>query len=131
MLDRRRSMRFDTELAASYEDSSSSSGGETEIRNLSRGGISLAADRQLNIGDDVGLFMTIPGEGSPIRARATVTWNKKNESRRGHDAFLAGLKFSIIDNYDRARLLEYVYAQWLKTIGNTGPKKTAAFARTE
>ncbi len=117
MVERRKFMRFNTTFHATFKSPKGKTEGNTEIRNLSRGGLSMLIDQGLHKGTEVGLNMNVPGDNVPIFANARVAWSRK-ASVGDKDIFRAGLKFTKIDNFDRARLLDYVYSQWLKMLKN-------------
>jgi c-di-GMP-binding flagellar brake protein YcgR len=112
-VERRKFMRFNTALHGGYELLDGRGSGRSEVKNLSREGIQILIDRELERGTAVGLFVEIPGDTASIYARAEVAWNKQVESGEA-GVFATGLKFTRIDRFDRARLLDYVYSQWLK-----------------
>lgn len=111
--ERRKFMRFDAAMAGSYEVTDAEAKGSAEVRNLSREGIQILLDKVLDRGRSVNLCLNVPGDNVPIFACAEVAWNKR-ASADTKRPFAAGLKFTKIDRYDRARLLDYVYNQWLK-----------------
>ena len=113
-VERRRFMRFSTALHGSYEMLGGAKGeGRTEVKNLSREGVGLIMDKELDKGTEVGLYLNVPGDNVPIYACAEVAWNRKAEVN-ADEPVATGLRFTKIDRYDRARLLDYVYSQWLK-----------------
>lgn len=113
-VERRKFMRFNTVLHGSYEmHGGENGGGKAEIKNLSREGVGLIMDKELEKGAEVGLYLNVPGDNVPIYACAEVAWNKKADAQND-EPVASGLRFTKIDRYDRARLLDHVYAQWLK-----------------
>lgn len=112
-LERRKFIRFDTALDASYEILGGTAKGPSVVKNLSREGAQIVADTEFGTGTEVGLHLNVPGDNVPIFACAEVAWNKKTDSQ-GKAGFATGMKFTKIDRYDKARLLDYVYSQWLK-----------------
>jgi c-di-GMP-binding flagellar brake protein YcgR len=111
--ERRKFMRFDAALNASYEVAKDAGRGRSVVKNLSREGVQILADRELAKGTEVGLHMNVPGDNVPVYASAQVAWSSRRESGSG-PVFATGMKFITIDRYDKARLLDYVYSQWLK-----------------
>jgi c-di-GMP-binding flagellar brake protein YcgR len=111
--ERRKYMRFNTVLHGGYELPDGQTKGRSEIKNLSREGIRILVDKQITSGTEIDLTVDIPGDNVPIYARAQVAWNKKLDSGE-KIAYATGLKFTKIDRFDRARLLDYVYTQWMR-----------------
>jgi len=111
--ERRKFMRFDTAMNGSYEVIKGAGKGSSEVRNLSREGIQVLVDRELDKGTEVGLHLNVPGDNMPIFACAEVAWNKRVGSVEERP-YAIGMKFTKIDRFDKARLLDYVYTTWLK-----------------
>ena len=111
--ERRKFMRFDTTMDGSYEVIKGEGKGNSEVRNLSREGIQVMVDRELEKGAEVGLHLNVPGDNIPIFACAQVAWHKKVGSQENRP-YAIGMKFTKIDRFDKARLLDYVYTTWLK-----------------
>ena len=61
--------------------------------------------------------LVLPGDTSPVYIVGEVAWTNENLKKRDFE-YMAGVKFSKIDNYDKFRLLDYVYNEWLKTSKN-------------
>src|SRR3989338_4678540 len=113
--ERRKFMRFDTSLNASYEARDGQTSGKTLVQNLSREGMRVFVDAPLQKGSDIDLHMNVPGDNVPLFACAKVAWNRQADGSQAK-GFIAGVKFIKIDRYDKARLLDYVYTPWLKFV---------------
>ncbi len=113
--ERRKFMRFDTSLDGSYEARGGEVRGKTLVQNLSREGMLVVVDARLQEGSEIDLHMSVPGDNVPLFACAKVAWGKEAD-RAGERGFVAGVRFTKIDRYDKARLLDYVYTQWLKFV---------------
>jgi c-di-GMP-binding flagellar brake protein YcgR len=111
MAEKRKFMRFEAVLDVIYSIlGNSASKTKSYLKNLSKEGLGLIGNRPLQRGSFVELEMKIPGDNIPIFAFGEVAW--ANET--GKSKYDAGIKFTKIKNQDRARLLDYVYAQWVK-----------------
>lgn len=111
MEDRRKFMRFPVSVQVDYADSREGIKGSSVSKDVSREGIGFPVNRQMAKGTLIELQISIPGEVNPVSASGEVVWAK--ESVRGED-FDTGIKMVKIEPFDRSRLLDYVYREWLK-----------------
>lgn len=84
---------------------------EVQIVNISIGGVSLRADRRLNIGSEYNLGL-IGGERR-ISVKGTVVWSSISGSRKGPQGetipvYTAGMKFSDIMNEKVTELMSFI-----------------------
>lgn len=112
MTERRKFMRFSTWLDVLYN----ALGGPTikmksRLKDLSKEGIRMSSDMSMEKGSVLELEMKIPGDNIPIFALGEVAWTEKT----GNAAYDAGIRFTRIERFDRAKLLDYVYNEWIKT----------------
>lgn len=112
MTERRRFLRFETALHAICDIVSEKCRKPYKVKNLSKEGALLIADRKLREGAEINLTMDVPGDNVPIFATCEVAWQKKETD----EEYQTGVRFKKIDNSDKGRLLEYIYLQWLKLI---------------
>lgn len=80
--------------------------GKALAKDLSREGIRFGLKGEVPIGTPVELRLSVPGDNLPVFATGKVAWA---------DGLDAGVRLTKISNDDRARVLEYVYREWLKT----------------
>ena len=109
--ERRKFMRIATNLEAGYwAKGPSMNTGQGEVFNFSREGVGIVLPADVEPGEHVDLTFKVPGDNIPIFATTTVAWRypSKKESRFG-----VGLRFHSIKPLDLARLLDFVYSQWL------------------
>ncbi len=113
MTERRKFLRFETALNALCHIVSDRTRASYRVKNLSKEGALLIADKKLKEGAELDLTMDVPGDNVPIFASCEVAWQK---GPIGSSAYETGVKFKKIDNQDKGRLLEYIYSQWLKLL---------------
>lgn len=111
MPERRRYMRFRAELDADYWASGASSGtaGRARVQDISREGMRVALAAPLPAGEQVEFTLQVPGDNIPIFATGEVTWAAEEGPAAG-----AGIRFRRIKPLDLARVLDYLYALWLR-----------------
>lgn len=108
--ERRKFMRINADLEAEYwAKGPSMQAGQAQVRNFSREGLGLWLSKAVRAGEHVDLTFKVPGDNIPIFATAEVAWTEPVKS----DGIGAGLKFLSIKPLDLARLLDFVYSQWL------------------
>ena len=114
--ERRRFMRFDLPLDLEYRTLTLNPiFGKALAKDLSKDGVRLNLKQAVPMGTPVEICLNVPGDNLPVFATGKVTWA---------DGLEAGIRFTKIDNTDRARVLEYVYREWLRTnkkIENAAP----------
>ena len=114
MEERRKFMRFGASVDIRYSAPEMAMEGSSLSKDVSREGIGFSVNRIMPIGTPLELEVNIPGEIAPIFAGAEVVWVKESVDRGDFDA---GVKLVKMDPFDRSRLLEYVYNEWLKAEG--------------
>ena len=112
MTERRKFMRFNAILDVIYNSlGRAAQKNKSHLKDLSKEGLKLSGDDVLQRGSRVELEMKIPGDNIPVFAFGEVAWSEK----AGSSGFESGIRFTEIKKYDRARLLDYVYNEWIKT----------------
>jgi hypothetical protein len=107
LAERRRFMRFNAPMDVEYRTLTLNPiFGKTLAKDLSRDGIRVHMKQNVPIGTTVEMQLAIPGDNLPVFATGKVAWA---------DGIDAGVKITKIDQKDRARVLEHVYQQWLRT----------------
>jgi hypothetical protein len=117
MEDRRKFFRFDAPLNVKYASDIEDAEGWSKTKNVSREGVSFAADKKLGTNQMLKMQFDIPGDNFPVFAQGTVVWVAKNK----RNIFDVGVRLEAITRADRGRILEYAYQQWLK-LKNMGRK---------
>lgn len=115
MTERRRFLRFDTALNALCEVVSEKRKVSYAVKNISKEGALVIADKKFGEGAELNIAMDVPGDNVPVFASCQVAWQKSLKD----SAYETGLRFIKIDNSDKGRLLEYIYLQWLKILDKT------------
>ena len=113
MTERRKFLRFETALNAICDIVSEKHRASFKVRNISKEGALILADKKLREGTEIKLSMDVPGDNVPIFASCEVAWQKGSSH---NDLYETGVRFKNIDGPDRGRLLEYIYLQWLKLL---------------
>ncbi len=109
MSERRKFMRFDAALDVEYRTLTLNPiFGKALAKDLSREGMRFGAKHELPPGTPVEICLNVPGDNLPVFATGKVAWA---------DGLDAGVKLTKISHQDRARVLEYVYKEWLRGSG--------------
>lgn len=116
MPEKRRFLRFGTALSAICETVSEKWREASKIKNISKDGALLVLTKPLNAGCEIKLSMDVPGDNVPIFASCQVAWQKKPGRFHKDASYETGVKFTDMDNHNRARLLDYVYTLWLRLL---------------
>jgi len=112
MTERRKFMRFNVLLDVLHTALDNTvSKVESHSKDISKDGVRLSGDRPVPKGSTIELEMKIPGDNVPIIAAGEIAWTSNSEEAK----YDYGVRFTKIENYDRARLLGYVYNEWIKT----------------
>lgn len=106
-IERRKAKRFDTSFDVEYRTLTQNPiHGTVLSKDISRGGVSFVARTQMKKGTSVELKMNVPGDNLPVFATGTVAWA---------DGVQTGVKLNRISKDDQARILEYIYKEWLRS----------------
>lgn len=115
--ERRKFMRFTTELEAEYwAKGPSMAKGQAQVRDFSREGVGVLLSDPVGEGEHMDLTLKVPGDNVPIFATGEVAWA---ESGRSPERIEAGLRLLSIKPLDLARLLDFVYSRWLGGVRET------------
>jgi uncharacterized protein (TIGR02266 family) len=76
--------------------------------NLSPGGICLHARTRLEVGEGVAVAFELPDGGRRVEARGRVTWHEDEDPAAAARFREAGVRFEVIDESDRERILRFV-----------------------
>ena len=109
--ERRKFMRIATSFAADFWAKGPSMGkGQGEVFNFSREGVGMTLPTGVEPGEHIDLTFKVPGDNIPVFATTTVAWSYPTQEK---SRFGVGLRFHSIKPLDLARLLDFVYSQWL------------------
>ena len=113
MTERRKFLRFTTNINMEYRICREKEiEGMLALRDLSRGGMGFSISKKLDRGTLLDNKLIPPGETNPIYLTGEVAWTNEVQQKKDF-RYLAGIKFFKIDDLDRARLLDYVYNEWV------------------
>ena len=105
--ERRKYLRFNTPLEMEFKTLTLNPiFGKALAKDLSREGVRFGLRGPVAVGTPVELRLNVPGDNLPVFAAGKVAWA---------DGLDAGVRLTKINTDDRARVLEYVYREWLKT----------------
>lgn len=108
MSERRKYMRFNAPVDLEYRTLTLNPiFGKALAKDLSREGMRFGLKKNVPIGTAVEICLNVPGDNLPVFATGKIAWA---------DGLDAGVKLVKISSTDRARILEYVYKEWLKTV---------------
>lgn len=112
MSERRKYMRFDVSVEVEYmvPGNGTPMEGISVTKNLSREGMRLSLNSKLIPGTEVEIKLKIPADAAPIYAKGDIVWTGTEEMVNE----AAGIKFSQISPFDRNRILDYVYKEWVE-----------------
>ncbi len=99
--------------------------GQVKICDFSRDGLGIihGKESRVSAGEDVEIWITIPGDSIPAVVTGQIMWTDAREARSGFRK--SGVKIREINNSDRGRILNYVYRKWMmpKDKNHTGGEK--------
>ncbi len=105
--ERRRHIRFNTAMEMEYKTLTLNPiFGKALAKDLSKEGVRLDLKQDIPTGTMLEISLSVPGDNLPVFATGKVAWA---------DGLEAGLKLTKISTSDRARILEFIYSEWLKT----------------
>ncbi len=112
MSEKRKFMRFDVSVEVEYmvPGNGIPMEGISVTRNLSREGMQLTLNTKLVPGTELEIKLRIPEDSAPVYAKGDVVWIDKAEENSETDA---GIKFTQMSPFDRNRILDHVYKEWV------------------
>jgi len=115
VIERRKFLRFPVHVFMRYRYYHTiETEGISPVEDMSRGGMRFLAFRGLDKGTLLDMMLDLPGCTRPVYLRGEVAWAQQEEAEHKACRFAVGIKFFKIDNFDKARLLDYVYGEWLR-----------------
>lgn len=108
--ERRKFVRFPTDLECAYCEFEETSQKEyTRLKDVSREGARMVANKSFAPGTLLVIEISIPGQSIPIISFNVAVWSRETDDAQ----YDVGMRISSMQNDDRARLLDYVYEEWL------------------
>lgn len=124
MSEKRKFMRFDVSVEVEYmvPGNGAPVEGISVTRNLSREGMQISVNSKLLPGTELEIKLRIPEDAAPVYAKGDLVWVEKAEAKTESSA---GVKFTQMSPFDRNRILDHVYKEWVEQqIGqNTAPPR--------
>jgi len=120
-------MRFDVAVEVEYmvPGNGVPVEGISVTRNLSREGMQISVSSKLVPGPELEIKIRIPEDVAPVYAKGNLVWMERPEAKtEAKTEVPAGIKFSQMSPFDRNRILDHVYKEWVeRQIGqNTAPE---------
>jgi len=110
MTERRKFMRFNALIDVFYHALGNPAAKYRScMRDLSKEGMRISSEKKLDEGSELELELKIPGDNIPIFANAEVAWSERFDENR----YESGVRITKIERFDRAKLMDYVYQEWL------------------
>lgn len=113
MSEKRKFMRFEVAIEVEYmvPGNGAPLEGISITKNLSREGMQASLNSKLVPGTELEIKLRIPEDPAPVYAKGDIAWIDKAEARTESSA---GIKFTQISPFDRNRILDHVYRQWVE-----------------
>lgn len=113
MSEKRKFMRFEVSLEIEYmvPGNGTPIEGISVTKNLSREGMQTSLNSKIVPGTELEIKLRIPGDIVPVYAKGDLTWIDKAEEK---SEALGGIKLTQISPFDRNRVLDYVYKEWVE-----------------
>ena len=114
MQERRRYPRTNGLVLVNYRIPELKIEGKTSAFDVSAEGTRITVNRELKLDTLVEIEIYLPGDSQPILAKGTVIWVQKVGAKGDSpvdfekENFYTGLKFTIIDQKKRKRIIDYV-----------------------
>ena len=115
MRERREYVRSNGLVLVNYRIPQLQMQGKSSAYDVSATGVRIMADRKLKNGTLVETEIYLPGNSQPIFAKGEVVWSQKREEKETaqmaskREYFYAGIKFTVIDENNMTRIIDYVY----------------------
>lgn len=123
MSEKRKFMRFDVAVEVEYmvPGNGAPIEGISVTRNLSREGMQISVNSKLLAGTELEIKLRIPADAAPVYAKGDLVWVEKAEAKTESSA---GVKFTQMSPFDRNRILDHVYKEWVEQqIGQSAPPR--------
>lgn len=113
MSEKRKFMRFDVSIEVEYmvPGNGAPVEGISVTRNLSREGMQISVNSRLVAGTELEIKLRIPQDAAPVYAKGDLVWVEKAEVKTESNA---GIKFTQMSPFDRNRILDHVYKEWVE-----------------
>lgn len=86
--------------------------GTASLEELSRGGMQFSVGKKLDRGTLLDIKIILNQDADPVFLTGEVVWISKSQEKTSF-GYLAGAKFFKIEKFDKSRILDYAYNEWL------------------
>ena len=111
--ERRKFKRFDAYMSVKYEVPGAEVKGISLSKDLSREGLKINSNDELQEGTMIDLVINIPDDPKPVQTSGKVMWTQESDGK--NQGFDHGVRFLMMDPVDKFRVLDYAYNHWLET----------------
>jgi len=113
MSEKRKFMRFEVPIELEYmvPGNGAPIEGISVTKNLSREGMQTCLNSRLIPGTELEIKLRIPADPAPVYAKGDIVWIDKAEDKTES---AAGIKFTQMSPFDKNRILDHVYRQWVE-----------------
>jgi len=113
MSEKRKFMRFEVAIEVEYmvPGNGAPLEGISITKNISREGMQTDLNSKLIPGTELEMKLRIPADPAPVYAKGDIAWIDKADVKTESTA---GIKFTQVSPFDRNRILDHVYRQWVE-----------------
>lgn len=112
--ERRRFKRFDAYMSVKFKmPDNKDFRGVSLSKDLSREGIKMNSNMNLEQGTLVDIEIDIPDDPKPVYTSGKVMWSRP--ARGKNEGYDQGVRFLMMDPVDKFRVLDYAYNHWLES----------------
>ncbi len=112
MQERRRYVRANGLVLVNYKVPDLQLEGKSSAYDVSGAGLRITTNKRLSSGALVEIEIYLPGNSQPIIAKGEVVWSdkieEKKEAQGSEECFFSGIRFTVIEEGNKNRLLDYV-----------------------
>ena len=112
MQERRRYVRANGLVLVNYKVPDLQLEGKSSAYDISGGGLRITTNKKLSSEASVEMEIYLPGSSQPIIAKGEVVWSDKVKEKKQlqgpEEYFFSGIKFTVIEEENRNRIINYV-----------------------
>ena len=113
MIEKRKFLRFSTSVMMEYRLCREKEiDGIACVKELSREGMRFSVNRRLDRGTLLDVKLILDQDSKPVFLTGEIVWVKEPQRKKDFE-YLAGAKFFKIENFDKSKILDYAYNEWL------------------
>jgi len=112
--ERRRFKRFDAYMSVKFKmPDNKDFRGMSLSKDLSREGLKMNSNMDLEQGTLVDIEIDIPDDPKPVHTSGKVMWSRPAHGK--NEGYDQGVRFLMMDPVDKFRVLDYAYNHWLES----------------